>query len=93
LTQPSENIAELVENKTAVQIPWYVVLFNDEIHSFEDVIIQLIKATGCAQSHAESMTWTVHSEGRARVFDGPFEECFKVLGVLKEIALVSEIQG
>jgi ATP-dependent Clp protease adapter protein ClpS len=73
--------------------PWFVVLFNDEVHTFEEVIGQLIKATGCSRGEAEDMAWTVHNEGKADVYEGTFEECFEVQSVLKEIQLVTEIQG
>ncbi|PSQ69055.1 MAG: hypothetical protein BRD31_06465 [Bacteroidetes bacterium QH_2_64_26] len=29
--------------------PWFVILFNDEVHTFEEVIEQLVKATGCSR--------------------------------------------
>ena len=70
-----------------------VVLYNDEIHTFDEVILQLIKATGCSTSQAERFAWQVHTEGKAAVFEGTFEECFRVQGVLREIQLVTEIEG
>lgn len=73
--------------------PWAVILFNDEVHTFEEVIGQLIKATGCSRGKAEDLAWTVHSEGKATVYEGAFEECFEVQSVLKEIQLITEIQG
>jgi ATP-dependent Clp protease adapter protein ClpS len=73
--------------------PWFVVLFNDEVHTFEEVIGQLMKATGCGRGEAEDLAWTVHNEGKATVYEGTFEECFEVQSVLKEIQLVTEIQG
>ena len=73
--------------------PWNVILFNDEIHTFEEVIGQLVKATGCSRGEAEDMAWTVHNEGKADVYEGDFEECFEVQQVLKEIQLVTEIRG
>ena len=73
--------------------PWHVLLFNDEIHTFEEVIVQLRKATGCTRGEAEDYAWEVHSTGKSAVFEGKFEECFKVQGVLREIQLVTEIEG
>jgi ATP-dependent Clp protease adapter protein ClpS len=73
--------------------PWFVILFNDEVHTFEEVIGQLVKATGCSRGEAEDMAWTVHTKGKATVYEGTFEECFEVQSVLKEIQLVTEIQG
>ena len=73
--------------------PWRVILYNDEIHTFEEVIVQLIKATGCSTGQAEEWAWQVHSKGKANVFEGSFEDCFEVQGVLREIQLVTEIEG
>lgn len=84
-----EEELEDEEEKT----PWRVILYDDDVHTFDEVIEQLIKALGCSQSHAEDLTYKVHNEGKATVFEGSFEECFEVNGVLKEIQLVTEIKG
>ena len=73
--------------------PWRVILFNDEIHTFDEVILQLVKATACSTTDAEKIAWTVHLEGKARAYEGSFEDCFRVQGVLREIQLVTEIEG
>lgn len=73
--------------------PWHVILYNDEIHTFEEVIGQLRKATGCTRGEAEDYAWEVHSTGKSAVYEGEFEECFEVQGVLREIQLVTEIEG
>jgi ATP-dependent Clp protease adapter protein ClpS len=85
----------LVEEETEENLdtPWRVILYNDEVHSFDEVILQLIKATGCTTADAEKLAWRVHTDGKAAVFEGTFEECFRVQGVLKEIQLVTEIEG
>ena len=90
---PNESPQELDVEETAVDSPWHVVLFNDEVHSFDDVIIQLIKATNCDSIKAEQLAWTVHSKGKAKVFNGSFERCFNVTSVLNEISLSTEICG
>lgn len=73
--------------------PWQVILYNDDIHTFEEVIHQLIKATGCTAEHAESVAWTVHTQGKAMAFEGEFTDCFRVNMVLREIQLITEIVG
>ncbi|HKL18279.1 MAG TPA: ATP-dependent Clp protease adaptor ClpS [Halalkalibaculum sp.] len=73
--------------------PWRVILFDDDVHTFDEVINQLIKALGCTEDHAEKLTFKVHNEGKAKVFEGSFEECFQVNGTLKEIQLITEIKG
>ena len=73
--------------------PWRVILFNDDVHSFDEVIGQLIKALRCSASHASALAREAHEIGRAVVFEGEMEECLRVDGVLKEIELITEIQG
>ncbi len=69
-----------------------VILFNDEEHTFEEVSEQIIKATRCSVDQSESLTWEVHSSGKALVFEGNIEECLRVSGILQEISLLTEIQ-
>lgn len=90
---PEADVLAEDATEEAVATPWSVILFNDEIHTFEEVIAQLIRATGCTTDEAEGHAWTVHTKGKARVYEGEFEECFRVQGVLREIQLVTEIQG
>jgi ATP-dependent Clp protease adapter protein ClpS len=90
-TTPQTDADEAVEDE--VLAPWRVILYDDDIHTFDEVINQLLKAIGCSLAKAEELTWKVHNEGKATVFEGEFESCLRVDSVLKEIQLVSEIKG
>jgi ATP-dependent Clp protease adapter protein ClpS len=72
--------------------PAKVILYNDEVHTFDDVIGQLIKATGCSATQAEAWAWEVHTKGKANVFEGTMTECLRVSAVLEEIALHTQIE-
>lgn len=74
------------------QEPAKVILFNDEIHTFDEVINQIIKATACSQSKAEALTWQVHSTGKAVVFEGAMNDCLRVVSILEEIGLHTHIE-
>ena len=78
--------------ETIVETPAKVVLFNDEVHTFEEVIGQIIKATGCDLKKAEALTWEVHHSGKAIVFDGEMPKCVRVSAVLEEIELMTRIE-
>lgn len=80
-------------DETRLDTPWRVIVYNDEIHTFDEVIVQLIKATGCTTAQAEQHAWTIHTQGKDCVFQGEFTECFRVQGILREIQLVTEIEG
>lgn len=87
------DVLEEEQEDEQEETPWRVILYDDDIHTFDEVIEQLMKALGCNRTHAEELTYKVHNEGKANVFEGSFEECFEVNGVLKEIQLITEIKG
>lgn len=76
----------------AIQEPATVILFNDEIHTFDEVIEQLIKALRCDTTKAEALTWEVHNSGKAAVYKGEMSGCLKVNSVLEEIGLHTQIE-
>lgn len=90
---PDVDVVVAEKEDESLDSPWRVILYNDDIHTFDEVITQLVKATGCSTAHAEKKAWEVHTRGKAMVYEGTFEECFRVQGVLREIQLVTEIEG
>ena len=76
---------------TTIDIPLKVVLFNDNFHTFDEVIVQICKATGTSQQTAEAHAWEVHTKGKSIVYDGDMGECLRVSSVLEEIALHTQI--
>ena len=91
--KPDVEVLEETETEEKEETPWRLILYNDEEHTFDEVINQLIKALGCSVEHAEKLTWKVHNEGKATVYEGTFEECLKINSVLQEIELITEIKG
>ena len=81
---------QLVE--VAIQEPAKVVLFNDEVHTFDEVIVQIIRALGCDTHRAEALTWEVHNVGSAVVYEGEMARCIEISGVLEEIELMTRIE-
>lgn len=87
------DVGVLVKEREAVNTPWRVLLYNDEIHTFDEVINQLTKAIRCSPEYANEIALKVHYEGKALVYEGDFEPCFEVNNILKEIQLITEIKG
>jgi ATP-dependent Clp protease adapter protein ClpS len=79
-------------DEVLIQDPAKVVLFNDDVHTFDEVITQLIKATRCTEEHAEALAWEVHTRGKAVVFTGELRRCIEVSGILEEIQLMTQIE-
>lgn len=86
------ELQEEESSDVAVQEPAKVILFNDEVHTFDEVIGQIIKATGCGQARAEALTWEVHNAGKAVVYEGEITRCVEVSNVLEEIELMTQIE-
>ncbi len=93
--EPDTEVLEKEEEEEdeALDKPWRLILYDDDIHTFDEVINQLVKALGCSKAKAEELTFKVHNEGKATVYEGTFEECLKRNSVLQEIQLVTEIKG
>lgn len=92
-SSPGVETEEQTEVEDTVDTPWRLILFDDDIHTFDEVIHQLIKALRCSLEEAKEMTFKVHNDGKALVYEGAFEECLKINSVLQEIQLITEIKG
>ena len=80
------------KQETELGNPWQVVLFNDEVHGFDEVILQIQKATGYSLERATELTWRVHNNGKAVVYIGSKMDCEKVAGVLGQIKLLVRVE-
>jgi len=89
-TQPLEKPDQ--DDDVLTQDPAKVILFNDDIHTFDEVITQLVKATRCSTARAEELALEVHTKGRAIVFAGELSRCVEVSGILEEIKLMTQIE-
>ncbi len=70
---------------------WRVILYNDDIHTFDEVIGQLRKATGCNEEQAAQIAHEVHTRGLATAYTGEKDQCKRVASVLREIQLQVEL--
>jgi len=90
-TKRSPQITNLEEEKTDIGLASRVILFNDDWHTFEEVISQIIKATKCSFIEARDKTFEVHINGKAVVYSGQLADCLRVSGILEEILLHTQI--
>jgi hypothetical protein len=63
------------------------VLFNDDIHTFDQVAYQLMKAINCTFTKGMELATVVDRAGSAVVYSGHLERCEAVAMVLEEIRL------
>jgi ATP-dependent Clp protease adaptor protein ClpS len=69
------RVRELPKNLTKGQRPHVVIVYNDEEHSFEFVILVLMEVCKMSQDEAIEAALMIHDEGKAPVFSGLLEVC------------------
>jgi ATP-dependent Clp protease adapter protein ClpS len=89
--KPTGIVIPEIEEETTVGLECRVFLFNDDWHTFEEVIIQLIKAINCTFEKARDYAFEVHVKGKAHVYTGNLNACLKVTSILEEIELHTQI--
>ncbi len=91
-TQTQEETFTLDEILAAVKSSHRLILWNDEVNTFEHVIRCLVKYLDYNESQAEKIAWKVHTEGKCPVLEGSFEEVDVYRKILKEEGLTVSIE-
>ena len=65
---------EAVEVLTAIEYPYHLVVWNDEVNTFEWVIDTLIEICGHSSEQAEQCAMIIHTHGKYAVKEGNYEE-------------------
>lgn len=68
-----------------------VILYDDDYHGMDEVVLQIQKATGCELERAVEIMLEAHAKGRAVCFRGAREKCHRVANVLRQIRLQVEV--
>ncbi|MGI6369084.1 MAG: ATP-dependent Clp protease adaptor ClpS [Candidatus Kapaibacterium sp.] len=87
-----EETSALTEVSDDVYFTTRVILFNDDYHTFDEVINQIIKAIACSFEKARALTSEVHYKGKAAIYEGELKECLRISAVLEEINLHTQIE-
>ena len=91
LEKPENISLPEIDVEVSMETQYHVLLFNDDYHSFEEVIEQLIKAIDCTFEKARSFAFEVHVKGKALVFSGSLTKCLSVSSILEEISLNTQV--
>jgi ATP-dependent Clp protease adaptor protein ClpS len=86
------QVEELVETDIETGTGGSLVLFNDEVNTFDFVIESLINVCGHDPLQAEQCTIIVHYKGKCSVKDGTWEKLEPLCSALLDRGLTAEIQ-
>ena len=81
----TETVEVLVEKKD-------LVVFNDDVNTFDHVIESLVKICKHEVEQAEQCTWIIHFNGKCQVKRGTFEKLEPMCTALLERGITAEIQ-
>lgn len=90
---PQTDVEVLIEEEVEVDdIKLYtIVVFNDEINTFDHVIDTLIDVCEHSQEQAEQCTLIIHFKGKCAVKNGDFDELKSIRNAICERGISAEI--
>lgn len=87
-TQLDEALEVVIENEQK----YVLILYNDDVNTFDHVINCLIKICGHVVSQAEQCANIVHYKGRCQVSDGALKEMQKQCVALLDEKLSAKVE-
>lgn len=69
-----------------------LVVYNDDVNTFDHVIESLIKVCKHELTQAEQCTWIIHYNGKCQVKHGSFEKLEPMCTALLDRGISAEIQ-
>lgn len=89
--KPNGIVEQEEETLTDSKLLFKVILYNDDWHTFDEVIAQLVKAVNCTIEQARAFAYEVHVKGLSIVFTGELSRCLKISAILEEIELHTQV--
>lgn len=86
-----EKILEQILQEEAVSLNNEIVLYNDDVNTFDHVIETLIRVCNHTAEQAEQCSIIVHYVGKCTVKTGPMDELIPQCSSLLEAGLSAEI--
>src|SRR5687768_1689559 len=74
LSDGDMKTSEDVITETLEQDPFHLIVWNDEVNTFEWVIETLVQVCGHTHEQAEQCAYIIHYQGKYAVKEGSFEE-------------------
>lgn len=90
-TQTQEETFTLDEILSSLKVMHRLILWNDEINTFEHVIYCLMKYLDYSEKQAEKIAFTVHNEGKCNVLEGSFTEMEVYRKILQQEGLTVSV--
>lgn len=87
-----EELKSQHQTQTVLQKEWTLVLFNDEVNSFDFVIDVLCTVCDHTEEQAEQCAWITHYKGKCEVLFGSYDELAAKATLMSDVGLTVEVQ-
>jgi ATP-dependent Clp protease adaptor protein ClpS len=89
--EPDIEVLEIDETGTDQEKEWNLVVFNDDVNTFEHVINTLIEICQHTPEQAEQCTLIIHYKGKCAVKNGSFEELAPMRNAICKRGISAEV--
>lgn len=92
---PASRPWELEERDTDVmeEQPWSLIVWNDEVNTFDWVIETLVEVCGHSEQQAEQCAMLIHSKGKYAVKNGPYEDLEPMCAAITDRGIGATIEA
>jgi ATP-dependent Clp protease adaptor protein ClpS len=91
-TDTRTDSREDVDVLTAHHEPCSLIVWNDEVNTFEWVIETLIEVCGHTQEQAEQCSYIIHFQGKYAVKEGSYEELKPMCDAITERGIGATVE-
>jgi ATP-dependent Clp protease adaptor protein ClpS len=91
-TQTDIAYEEIVEVEEAIDDPFHLVVWNDEVNTFEWVIESLIEICQHSYEQAEQCAYIIHFKGKYAVKHGTYEDLKPMCDAITERGIGATVE-
>jgi ATP-dependent Clp protease adaptor protein ClpS len=90
-TETKEETFTLTEILSSLKTVHRLILWNDDVNTFEHVIHCMMQYLDYSESQAEKIAWEVHTKGKCAVLEGTFTEMEVYRKILQSEGLTATV--
>jgi len=93
---PHMSVPGIMDRPTEIPVEktdagWIVTVYNNDVNTYDEVMMILMAATGCSAQEAYIETWEVDHLGKAVVHQSTKDECKMAATIISEIGIDVEV--
>lgn len=89
---PDTQVLEIVDEDIDEQVPAKLIVWNDDINSFDWVIESLVSVCNHTEEQATQCAWIIHTKGKYAVKSGALSEMRPMREALVERGLQATVE-